>query len=204
MRYFFVILLLVVVGVAGVAGFRGCISRQPPLEIFPDMKRQPRLRPQKPNPFFADERSSRLPVPGTIARGSAFEDIPVNTGRITGTTNRVETNPLPVTAELLARGHERFVIYCSRCHGEVGDGAGITTKYGMLKAGNFHDPRLVQMADGEIFNTITAGKNLMPSYASQVTLKDRWAIIAYIRALQRTRLGTLNDVPEEIRPSLKP
>jgi mono/diheme cytochrome c family protein len=204
MRYYFIILLLVVVGVVGVAGFRGGISRQPPLEIFPDMKRQPRLRPQKPNPFFADERSSRLPVPGTIARGSPFEDIPVNTGRATGTTNWVETNPLPVSAELLARGRERYVIYCSRCHGETGDGNGITTKYGMLRAGNFHDPRLIRMADGEIFNTVTAGKNLMPSYASQVTLTDRWAVIAYVRTLQRTRLGTLDDVPEAIRPSLKP
>jgi mono/diheme cytochrome c family protein len=204
MRYYFIILLLVVVAVVGVAGFRGGISRQPPLEIFPDMKRQPRLRPQKPNPFFADERSSRLPVPGTIARGSPFEDIPVNTGRATGTTNWVETNPLPVSAELLARGRERYVIYCSRCHGETGDGNGITTKYGMLRAGNFHDPRLIRMADGEIFNTVTAGKNLMPSYASQVTLTDRWAVIAYVRTLQRTRLGTLDDVPEAIRPSLKP
>jgi hypothetical protein len=204
MRYFFVILLLVIIGVVGVAGFRGCVSRRPPLEIFPDMKRQPRLRPQKPNPFFADGRSSRLPVPGTIARGSPFEDTPVNTGRVTGTTNWVETNPLPITAELLARGRERFTIYCSRCHGEVGDGNGITTKYGMLRAGNFHDPRLIQMTDGEIFNTVTMGKNQMPSYASQVTLTDRWAVIAYVRVLQRTRLGTLADVPEEIRPSLKP
>ena len=204
MRYFYLILLLVVVSVVSVAGFRGSDSRRPPMEIFPDMKRQPRLRPQKPNPFFADHRSSRLPVPGTIARGSPFEDIPVNTGRVPGTTNWVETNPLPVTAELLARGHERFIIYCSRCHSEVGDGNGITTKFGMLRAGNFHDPRIIRMADGEIFNTVTAGKNQMPSYASQVTVTDRWAVIAYIRALQRSRLGTLDDVPEEIRPTLKP
>ena len=204
MRYFLVILLLAVAGVVGLAGFRGQISRRPPLEIFPDMKRQPRLRPQKPNPFFADARSSRLPAPGTIARGAPFEDIPVNTGCVIGTTNWVETNPLPVTAELLARGRERFTIYCSRCHGEVGDGNGITTKYGMLRAGNFHEPRLVRMADGELFHTVTAGKNQMPAYAPQVTVMDRWAVIAYVRVLERSRLGTLDDVPEEMRASLKP
>ena len=204
MRYFFVIVLLVAVGVASLAGFRGQVSRQPPLEIFPDMKRQPKLRPQKPNPFFADARSSRLPVPGAIARGLPFEDTPANTGRVTGTTNWVDTNPLPVTAELLARGRERFTIYCSRCHSEIGDGNGIITKYGLLRAGNFHDPRLIRMADGELFHTVTAGKNQMPAYAPQVTVTDRWAIIAYIRALERTRLGLLDDVPEEIRASLKP
>ncbi|MCX6997034.1 MAG: cytochrome c, partial [Kiritimatiellaeota bacterium] len=81
---------------------------------------------------------------------------------------------------------------------------GIVTKYGLLRAGNFHDPRLIRMDDGELFHTVTAGKNQMPAYAPQVTVTDRWAVIAYIRALQRTRLGTLDDVPEELRASLKP
>jgi len=204
MRYFVIILALVVVTVVSVAGFRGSLSRRPPLEVFPDMKRQPKLRPQKPNAFFADQKSSRLPVPGTLARGVAFEDVPVNTGRITGTTNFVETNPVPITAELLARGRERYTIYCSPCHSAAGDGNGITTKYGMLRAANYHDPRLVRMPDGEIFNTITQGKGLMSSYASQVSGPDRWAIIAYIRVLERARLGNLDDVPAEIRPTLKP
>jgi mono/diheme cytochrome c family protein len=204
MRYFFVIVLLGVVGVVSMAGWRGRVSRQPPREIFSDMERQPRLRPQKPDPFFADGRSSRLPAPGTIARGAPFEDTPVNTGCVTGTTNWVETNPLPVNAELLARGQERFTIYCSRCHGGVGDGNGITTKYGMLRAGNYHEPRLIRMTDGELFHTVTAGKNQMPVYAPQVTVTDRWAVIAYVRALELARLGTLDDVPEEIRANLKP
>jgi len=204
MRYFFIILLLVVVGVVSVAGLRGNLSRKPPLEVFPDMKRQPKLRPQKPFAFFEDQRSSRLPVPGTIARGQRFEDLPVNTGCITGTTNWVATIPLPITAELLARGRERFTIFCAPCHSAAGDGNGITSKYGMIRAGNFHDPRIVRMTDGEIFNTVTKGKNLMPSYASQVPVQDRWAIIAYLRALQRTRLGTPDDVPAKLRGSLKP
>jgi mono/diheme cytochrome c family protein len=204
MRYYFVILLLVVVGVVGAAGFRGKMSRRPPLEVFPDMKRQPKLRPQKPFAFFEDQRSSRLPVPGTIARGQRVEDLPVNTGYIPGTTNWVEANPVPVTAELVARGRERFAIFCAPCHSAIGDGNGITTQYGMSRAGNFHDPRIVRMTDGELFSIISTGKNLMPSYASQVPVQDRWAIIAYLRALQRARLGTIDEVPPELRDSLKP
>ena len=202
MRYFLLILLLVTVTVVGLAGFRGALFRKPPLEVFPDMKRQAKLRPQKPYAFFADQTTSRLPVPGTIARGTPYEDIPLNTGRISGTTNWVDTNPRPITAELLARGRERYTVYCSPCHSAAGDGNGIITKYGMLRAGNYHDPRIVRMSDGEIFNTITQGKNQMASYASQVSLDDRWAIIAYVRALQRTRLGTSADVPAEQRAAL--
>jgi mono/diheme cytochrome c family protein len=203
MRYFFVILLLTVATVLSIAGFRGSLSRRTPLEVFPDMKRQPKLRPQKPSAFFGDQRTSRLPVAGTVPVGALLDDSPVASGRVPGTTNWVETNPLPVNAELLARGRARFTIYCSPCHSAVGDGQGITTKYGMLRAGNYHDPRIVRLADGEIFNTITLGKNLMASYASQVSVTDRWAIVAYVRALQRARLGTLEDVPSENRANLK-
>lgn len=204
MRYFWLILFLIVATVVSLAGFRGHLFRQPPLEILRDMKRQPKLRPQKPFEFFADGMGSRLPVPGTIPRGAPFADLPVNTGRHPGTTNWVETNPLPLTAELLARGRERYTIYCSPCHSAAGDGNGIITKYGLLRAGNYHDPRLVRMTDGELFNTVTVGKNQMPSYAAQVAVADRWAIIAYLRVLQRTRLGTLEDVPSELRGTLRP
>ncbi|MCX6903858.1 MAG: cytochrome c [Verrucomicrobia bacterium] len=162
MRYFLLIVLLVAATVVGVAGFRGALSRRPPLEVFPDMKRQPRLRPQKPNAFFGDRMSSRLPLPGTIPHDTPVENVPLMTGHVPGTTNNVETNPLPVGEELLARGRERFTIYCSPCHSAAGDGNGITTKYGMLRAGNLHDPRIVRMPDGEIFNIMTQGKNLMP------------------------------------------
>jgi hypothetical protein len=203
MRYFLIILLLVTALTAGLLGLRGTMSRKPPLEIFPDMKRQPRLRPQKPNAFFSDNMSSRLQVPGTIAVDAAIDDLPLYTGRIPGSTNFVETNPLPITREVLALGRERYTIFCSPCHSAVGDGNGIATKYGLLRAGNYHDPRLVRMPDGEIFNTITMGKNQMPSYASQVPTDVRWAIIAYIRALERARLATLEDVPADKRSTLK-
>jgi mono/diheme cytochrome c family protein len=203
MRYFFIILVLSVVTVVSLAGFRGSLSRRPPLEVFPDMKRQPKLRPQKPSAFFEDRRDSRLPVAGTIPVGALLEDNAVATGRVPGTTNFVETNPLPVTAERLAVGRERYTIYCSPCHNPVGDGNGVITKYGLLKAGNYHELRLVRMPDGEIFNTITLGKNQMASYASQVSVSNRWAIIAYIRALERARLGQVEDVPADKRASLK-
>ncbi len=204
MRYFLIILFLAAAGVLSVAGFRGGLSRKPPFEVFPDMKRQPRLRPQKPNDFFADRFSSRLPVPGAIPRGAPHEDTPANTGCHPGTTNYVAVNPLPMTAELLARGRERFTVFCAPCHSEAGDGNGITTKYGMLKAGNFHEPRIVRMPDGELVDVIAKGRNQMPGYASQIPLPDRWAIVAYVRALQRARLGNAEDVPAEVRASLKP
>ncbi|MCL5096880.1 MAG: cytochrome c [Candidatus Omnitrophica bacterium] len=203
MRNFLIGLLLVVVLVLSLAGFRGRTSRKPPREILPDMARQLKLRPQRASPIFPDGLGSRLPPAGTIASDEAYEDTPANTGRLTGSTNFIDLIPVLVTAELMVRGQERFQIYCLPCHSPVGDGKGIISKYGMIPAANYHDPRLVRMASGEIFNTITFGKNQMPSYASQVPRPDRWAIIAYIRALQRSWLATTNDVPEEDRSQLK-
>lgn len=212
MRYFLVIFAVIVVAVIAIAGKRGSFSRRPPIEVFPDMDRQLKLRPQQPNGFFANGLSSQLPVEGTIARTKPiqtiagpvfpFEDAPVNTGRITGTTNFVETNPLQVTAALLHRGQERFTIYCAPCHGAQADGNGVTKKLGMAVVANLHDKRIVGMPDGEIFNTVTHGKNLMQSYAAQVPVEDRWAIIAYVRALQLSRLGAVEDLPAELRDKL--
>jgi len=212
MRYFLLGFILCCLVVVSIAGFRGDTSRRPPIELFPDMDRQPKLRPQTHNNFFADQLSSRLPVEGTIARSQPtvvegrpiypFEDNPLNTGRVPGTTNFVETLPLPVTERLLTRGQQRYTINCAPCHGAAGDGKGITSKYNMLAMANFHDARLVKMPDGEIFNTITYGKNLMGAYGANVTVLDRWAIIAYVRALERSRLASLEDVPEALRSSL--
>ena len=203
MRYFLLIFALCMVMVVAIAGKRGSISRRPPIELFPDMNRQPKLRPQVPNAFFADGRSSRPPIPGTIARGDRYEDLPVNTGRVTGTTNFVETIPVEVTAKLIARGQQRFNINCSPCHGEQGDGNGVVKKLGLATVANLHDKRIVELPDGEIFNTITYGKNTMGPYGANVTIDDRWAVIAYVRALQLSRLGSIDDVPESMRASLK-
>jgi hypothetical protein len=198
-RYFSLSFVLLCVLTVSLAGFRGDKSRRPPIEVFPDMDRQPKLRPQTHNSFFADELSSRRPVEGTVARGSAYEDTPVNTGRVTGTTNFLENIPLPLSESLLRRGQERYHIYCAVCHGATGDGKGITSKYQMVGMANFHDKRLVTIPDGQIFHTITYGYNLMGAYGAQVDIKDRWAIVAYIRAIQRTRLASVEDVPESSR-----
>ena len=217
MRNFFygilVFLVIVAIGVA-IAGRRGDKSRRTPLQIFADMKRQLKLRPMTPNGFFANGVSSQLPPPGTIARSKPlnvgarevypFEDMPVTTGRLTGKTNFVELNPFPVTPALMQRGQQRFTIYCTPCHGAQGDGKGITQKIGaMAVVANLHDKRIVELADGELFNTISNGKNLMGAYGPQISVEDRWAVIAYLRALQLTRLGTEADLPPELRANLK-
>jgi mono/diheme cytochrome c family protein len=213
MRAFLLIFVVCVLAVVGVAGRRGALSRKTPLYVFPDMRRQLKLRPQEPNAFFANGVSSQLPVPGTMARGKPiqtaggpvypYEDSPVFTGCASGTTNFVENNPLPVSARLLERGRQRFTIYCSPCHGQEADGNGITRKLGaMAVVANLHDKRIVEMPDGEIFNTITFGKNLMGAYGPNVPVEDRWAVIAYLRAVQLSWLGTTNDVPQELRASL--
>ncbi len=205
MRYFLLLFLACTVMVMVIAGKRGSLSRRPPIELFPDMNRQPKLRPQTPDAFFADGKSSRLPVAGTIAReDSHYENLPINTGYVTGTTNFVETIPVEVNGKLLARGQQRFQINCSPCHGAQGDGNGITKKIGAMPVvANLHDKRIVELTDGEIFNTITYGKNLMGAYGANVTVEDRWAIVAYVRALQLSRLGTVDDVPEQMRSTFK-
>ena len=214
MRYFLLIFSLCVIAVVLIAGKRGSLSRKPPLYIFPDMRRQLKLRPEAPNDFFANGISSQLPPAGTVAEAKPlkvgdtlvypYEDSPVYTGRAAGTTNFVETNPFPVTEQLLKRGQQRFNIYCSPCHGREADGNGITKKLGvMMTIANLHDPRIVKLPDGEIFYVITNGRNTMGAYGPNVPVEDRWAIIAYLRSLQLSWLGTIDDVPPELRGSLK-
>ena len=214
MRYFLLILGLCALAVVLIAGKRGDLSRKSPIYVFPDMKRQLKLRPQQPNDFFANGVSSQLPVAGTIARARPiqvgerlvypYEDSPVFTGRNTGMTNFVENIPMPVTAQLLARGQERFNIYCSPCHGREADGNGIVKKIGgMITIANLHDKRIVELPDGEIFFVITSGRNTMNAYGPNVAVEDRWAIIAYLRALQLSHLASVDDVPPQLRDKLK-
>ena len=203
MRYFLLIFALTTVVVLAVAGKRDSLSRRPPVEIFPDMDRQPKLRPQEPNSFFADGNASQLLPVGTVARGSAWQDTPANTGREPGKTNFVEAIPVAVNEQLLRRGAERYAISCVPCHGPQGDGNGVTKKLGMAVVANLHDKRIIAMPDGELFSIITSGKNLMGAYGQNIVPADRWAIIAYVRALQLTKLGTTNDVPASARATLK-
>jgi hypothetical protein len=213
MRYFLAILALSIAATVGVLGFRGTHFRKTSLYIFPDMEWQLKLRPQKDNGFFANGRTSQLPVAGTIPRSTPvatpqgpvylFEDSPVITGMTTGTTNFVEVNPLPITAAMLKRGQQRFTINCSPCHGQLADGNGITRKIGaMAVVANLHDKRIVEMTDGELFYVITNGRNNMGSYGANVTVEDRWAVVAYLRALQLAQLGSIDDVPQELRANL--
>ena len=220
MRYFFLLFFLTCFALVAICGFRGSHSRRPQIELFADMVRQNKVRPQTPSEFFPDQYASRLIPVGTVPRGGPYvingealqidgkpvypyEDSPVNTGRIVGTTNWTPVNPLPITRQLLERGQQRYQINCSPCHGPDGDGKGITSKYGMVAMANFHDKRLIDMSDGEMFNSMTVGKNLMPAYGANVTVEDRWAIIAYLRVLQRSQLATAEDVPEPYRSPFK-
>jgi mono/diheme cytochrome c family protein len=214
MRYFLAIFAICVLATVGVLGFRGSHSRKPPLYIFPDMERQPKLRPETANGFFANGMSSRLPVEGTIARSQpiqvgtnlvySWQDSPVTTGRLSGTTNFVEVNPLPVTDELLRRGEEVFNITCAACHSKVGDGKGVPNVIGaMAVIANLHDKRIVELTDGELFDTVSNGRRNMQGYAPTLPIRDRWAAVAYLRALQLSRLGSLDEVPEAVRRTLK-
>lgn len=217
MRHFISVVLIVLTlsgAIFIMAGLQGRMSRNTPFEVFPDMDRQLKLRPQKPFDFMPNGVSSQLPPAGTVARNPAiqtadgavypFENSPVNTGKITGTTNFVATNPLRVNAQLLERGRERFNIYCAPCHGKLGDGNGITKKIGDMPAvANLHEKRIVEMPAGEIFNTITHGKGLMGAYGPLIPTKDRWAIIAYVRALQLSQIGTAAELPPDQRAAFQ-
>jgi cytochrome c553 len=218
-----IILIGLGIGVAGFAtlGLQGKMSRKPPTELFPDMDRQAKLRPMEPNHFFANGISSQLPQAGTVSRGNtedgrsqkistadgevySFEDSAVNTGRVSGSTNFVENNPLPMSLALIERGHDRFDIACAPCHGRLGDGNGITKKLNLMPAvANLHDKRIVTMTDGEIFNTITHGKSTMGAVGPILATQDRWAVIAYLRALQLSRLGTKEDLSPAQQATLK-
>jgi len=214
MRYFLLIFVVCVAAVIGIAGKRGTLMRKTPMYIFPDMKRQLKLRPMEPNNFFENGVSSQLPPDGTVVHARPtmvgdkqvfpYEDSPVFTGKVPGTTNFVETNPFPITEALLKRGQERFNIYCSPCHGREADGNGITKKLGaMPTVANLQDARIVKFADGEIFWVITNGRNTMYPYGPNVPVEDRWAIIGYLRALQLSHLGSVDDVPQAERGNLK-
>jgi mono/diheme cytochrome c family protein len=197
--YFCLGFLLLSLATFAIAGKRGSMSRKPPIELIPDMDRQPKIRPQTKSAFFSDGLGSRLPVAGTVARGAHFEDLPTNTGHETGKTNFVESIPVKVDELLMARGRERYTIYCAPCHSPIADGNGVTKKLGMAVVANLHDKRIVQMTDGELFYIITNGRNNMGAYGDKLEPQDRWAVISYVRALQLARLGMASDKPGTLK-----
>jgi mono/diheme cytochrome c family protein len=167
----------------------------------PNMSDQPRYNPLAPSDFFPDGRSERPPVVGTVPHGSPGINDPFYTGRADGKV--VERMPVPVTRSLLERGRERFDIYCSPCHGRTGDGEGMIVKRGFRAPPSYHIQRLLDAPDGHFFEVITNGFGEMASYAYRVAPADRWAIIAYIRALQFSQHARLEDVPAAERRKLQ-
>ena len=200
MRYYFIGLVLAVLTVLAVAGFRGDKSSRPPVELFPDMDRQQKVKAQKPSEFFADGRGARMPIEGTIPLKANVENEYFTTGKMGA--NWGDGLPVELTLATLKRGQDRYTINCQVCHGAAAGGTGITGKYGMNPA-NLQQEMYRTMSDGEIFNTITNGKNTMFPYGANITPEDRWAIIAWLRVLQRSQNATLADVPESERAQLQ-
>lgn len=163
-----------------------------------DMHNEPKFYPQRGTSFYADGRSVRPQVENTVARNQLHADTYFYTGVVDGKEG--DGMPLPVTPELMARGQERYNIYCTPCHSRVGNGQGMIVQRGYRPAGNFHTDRLRNAPLGHFFSVITNGYGAMPEYASQVAPADRWAIVAYIRALQLSQNARATDVPDTAHP----
>lgn len=164
-----------------------------------DMHDQPKYKPLHSSALFADGRTSRPVVEGTIARGQLDLDAARTTGKV---GSLYAANPLPRTRAVYERGHERYDIYCAPCHDRVGTGEGMIVERGFKAPPTFHQDRLRTIADGYVFETITQGFGVMPSYAQQIPVDDRWAIAAWIRVLQRSQDARLSDVPPADRAAL--
>lgn len=221
LRAFFLIFILITIAWLAVFGFRGQTSSRPEIEIFPDMVRQPKVRAQSELNFFADQRGGRQPVAGTVPIGyempmpddqgappdaagesAMHPQLGFSEGTDYYNTGKMGANwgtgmPVAVTPQLLQRGQQRFNINCMVCHGELANGDGIAKQYGLATVVSLQDDRIRNMADGEIFDTITHGKNTMMAYGPRVTVPDRWAIISYLRTLQRSQHAAAADVPAE-------
>jgi mono/diheme cytochrome c family protein len=223
MKYFFLAFVAVVLLVVMLAGVRGRHSPNRPLEFFPDMVRQMKVKPQSPSGFFADGIGPRRPVEGTVPMGYEIPPAPVP---MTTVANAEQTQivqnptygfteapdyyntgkmgdkwgtgiPLQVTPELLAKGQERFNINCAVCHGATGGGNGVTSKYGLNGIANYHDDKYLKMPDGQIFNTITNGYQSMMGYGANIAIRDRWAVVCYVRALQKSQMVKLEELPAD-------
>ena len=187
---------------------RHSLSPLPRIHLIQGMDNQPRFESQQANPLFADLREERPPVPGTVARGRLDDDEALVTGARDG--RDLDTFPVRVSATLLARGRERFDIYCSPCHGLAGAGDGIVAvRADRLQEGTWvqptslHDPTVLARPVGHIFKTITHGIRTMPSYGAQIPVADRWAIVAYVRALQRAGHAPVSTLSAEERAALR-
>jgi len=167
-------------------GCRSDHSTKPPIHLNPNMDSQDKYKAQSFNPFFADSSAMRLPVVGTIKQNKVFGDSKYNSGK--DINDNFIDNPELLTSELINRGKERFNIYCAICHGIRGDGKGNITKYKYpIPPTSFQQDWLIEKMDGYYFDVITNGIRTMPSYKHQIPIKDRWAIISYVRKLQESK-----------------
>ena len=187
-----------------VAILGACVSvkRSTPVEVFADMDHQQNYQPQEASAFFPDGRAARPPVAGTVSWGGLKEDDAYYRGIVDG--HYVGRNPLPLDKALLKRGRERFNIYCSPCHDRAGTGRGVVAMRAVWIATDLTEPRIQEFADGELFHIASNGKRSMPGYRFQIPERDRWAVVGYVRALQRAVNGTLDDVPPQLRESIRP
>lgn len=169
----------------------------------PDMWIQPKHKAQDQSDFFADGATSRLPVKGTVAFGDVKDNDAFYRGYVDG--KLVDQMPVPVTAELIARGEERFNVFCRHCHGAVGDGEGMISQRGFKverPVASYQTDRLREMPVGHFFDVITNGYGAMFPFSDRIPAEDRWAIVAYIRVLQRSQNATVADVPADLRDKM--
>lgn len=194
--YLKTILSLLIIMLVGMSCLRGQPSEKTPIHLNPNMDDQNRYDPQERSKFFADGSAMRVPEEGTIARGELREDDAYYKGT-DAAGEFINTIPVRVDRALMSRGQERYNIYCAPCHSLAGDGKGIVPKRGFLPPPSFHDEKVRAFSDGYIYSVISNGVRNMPAYKKQIPVNDRWAIVAYVRALQRTQNATANDVPED-------
>jgi len=177
---------------------RGCTSSRPPIHLNPSMDDQPKVRPQTASDFFYDGASMREPVPGTVPIGGLKEDTAFFTGK--GADEQfVASIPVPVDEALLERGGQRYEIYCQPCHDARGDGRGILFQRGSVPTASFHQDRILDYPDGQVFDIITNGFGLMAGYRWPIPPADRWAIVAYVRQLQRERSSIPTGAPADVK-----
>jgi mono/diheme cytochrome c family protein len=191
-----------------VAKYRFAKKASPRIHPVLDMDFQPRYMPQQYSPLFADTRDMRPPVPGTIAADATLGHTQLLRGEMNG--RPAKTFPMPVTSEMMKRGQECYDMFCATCHGLAGDGDGVTSQLAFqreepkwVRPLSLHTASVVEQPVGQLFKSVSDGIRTMPSYAVQIPVEDRWAILLYVRALQRSRNATLNDVPKELRKYLK-
>ena len=195
-------LLLLLAGALLVSGcFRGQPRESRNITVIPDMEYQKKYKEQQYTEFFADHRTMRTPPEGTVARGWLNEDTAFHEAKV-GTTLVVHS-PVPLTMELMERGRDRYNVYCAPCHDRTGSGKGIVAEYGLVPPTNLHLPTSRAFTDGHIFDVISNGIRNMPGYRAQIPTEDRWAIVAYVRALQRSTNAQLADVPADVRNNLR-